>query len=419
MTTTEITPALHYLEGKDLESFTIEVESVQRKLKDAWRDTLDAMQDLERIRWGTKWLDDPIWKEWDEAAQRHGAKRAERSWFSWLGRRGGFSWNERELTDHQTYNRLLATWVLTVAIEIHNARVVEGEKAPPTVGGAFAAELLPPPTAISQVNPFLSKIARTDELPESWASNPDAVALGIGTHQYPYLPPAEQDELITAWSLCVYTNIDSKTNQLRYQTTSSGISIPVPPTVSFSTSKLMSMQVPEDEDTKRQRDSYVEAKKAETQPERDARIKREREAAERSRQIWKDIDTESEARKRYNEAQLEHLKQQKQRLEETAPIRDNAFKYNELLVAMTRSISNLRRFVEEVESIKGTQFFNEMRGYQLPLVTVADDVPRLQQAGTELVEICKKVTTSNPPTGIKFAKTINEDGSEVADLEVI
>jgi len=144
MTTTEITPALHYLEGKDLENFTIEVESVQRKLKDAWRDTLDAMQDLERIRWGAKWLDDPIWKEWDEAAQRHGAKRAERSWFSWLGRRGGFSWNERELTDQETYQRLLATWVLTVAIEIHNARVVEGEKAPATVAGAFEAELLPP-----------------------------------------------------------------------------------------------------------------------------------------------------------------------------------------------------------------------------------------------------------------------------------
>jgi hypothetical protein len=281
--------------------------------------------------------------------------------------------------------------------------------------GATSRSLLPVPTAVDQVTPFLSRIARTEELPEVCVSRYKAADVDLNSQAHPYKSPAEQVELVSAWELCVKNNIDRKTGTLRYQTTSTGLSLPVPPSSTASQAILMQQQT---EFSKPKRE-YIAAVNAETDAERTARLKAEKEQRERSARVWKEIDTETEARKRFNEQQLAYIEQQRKREEELAPIRNNAFKYNELLVAVSRSIGNLRRFVEEIDSIHGTKFFAELRAIDLGLVTVADDVPRLQEAGNELVALCKLIASNSSPTGIKFAKTINEDGSEVADLEVI
>lgn len=415
--TTELTTSVSYLQGDQLNAFTQKVEGVQRKLKDAWRDTLNAMQDLEKIRWEGEWLDDPVWKEWDVAAQRHGQNRAERSWFAWLGRRGGFNWNDRALDNQQVYSRLLATWVLTVAVENYNGEVMlAASKSAAPESGASGRSLLPAPTAVDQVTPFLSKIVRTEALPEAWLSHESAQeACRVDRNAHPYKAPAEQTDLVAAWDLCVKNNLDPKTGTLRYQTSSTGLSLPVPPSSKASLFILAKQQSM----FSRPKKEYIETVAAESPAERDARLKAEAERRERSAKVWKDIDTESEARKRFNDQQLAYIEQQRKREEEVAPIRNNAFKYNELLVSVSRSIGNLRRFVEEIDSIHGTKFFAELRAIDLGLVSVADDVPRLQEAGTELVELCKLIASNSQPSGIKFSKTINEDGSDVADLEVI
>lgn len=75
--------------------------------------------------------------------------------------------------------------------------------------------------------------------------------------------------------------------------------------------------------------------------------------------------------------------------------------YNARLHAASTAIHDLLGYLQTLSRIHGTQFLDEMRCVDvLGLITVKDDVERLQQAGQELVQAVNLARSSDPPTGI-------------------
>lgn len=76
-------------------------------------------------------------------------------------------------------------------------------------------------------------------------------------------------------------------------------------------------------------------------------------------------------------------------------------KYNTMLNAATSSVHELLVFLQGVDRIDGTQFLDEMRGFDvMGLITVKDDLPRLQKMGEDLMAAVNLARSSNAPTGI-------------------
>jgi len=75
--------------------------------------------------------------------------------------------------------------------------------------------------------------------------------------------------------------------------------------------------------------------------------------------------------------------------------------YNARLHAANTAIHDLLGYLQTLSRIHGTQYLDEMRCVDvLGLITVKDDVERLQQAGQELVQAVNLARSSDPPTGI-------------------
>jgi hypothetical protein len=75
--------------------------------------------------------------------------------------------------------------------------------------------------------------------------------------------------------------------------------------------------------------------------------------------------------------------------------------YNARLHAASTAIHDLLGYLQTLSRIHGTQFLDEMRCVDvLGLITVKDDVERLQQVGQELVQAVNLARSSDPPTGI-------------------
>lgn len=105
---------------------------------------------------------------------------------------------------------------------------------------------------------------------------------------------------------------------------------------------------------------------------------------------------------------VDHVRQQldaadqKQRHELEEQVRH----YNRRLHDASTAIHELLGYLQTLSRVNGTQHLDEMRGIDvLGLITVKDDLQRLQQMGAELVQAAKLAQTSDPPTGIN-AQTI-------------
>jgi hypothetical protein len=80
--------------------------------------------------------------------------------------------------------------------------------------------------------------------------------------------------------------------------------------------------------------------------------------------------------------------------------------YNGRLHAASKAIHELLGYLQTLSRTHGTQLLDEMRGIDvLGLITVGDDMQRLQEMGTELMDAVKMARTSDPSTGIN-AQTI-------------
>lgn len=81
--------------------------------------------------------------------------------------------------------------------------------------------------------------------------------------------------------------------------------------------------------------------------------------------------------------------------------------YNTRLHGASKAIHELHGYLQNLSRIHGTQLLDEMRCIDvLGLITVQDDMQRLQEMGQELMEAVKLARSSEPSTGINM-QTIN------------
>ena len=77
--------------------------------------------------------------------------------------------------------------------------------------------------------------------------------------------------------------------------------------------------------------------------------------------------------------------------------------YNRCLTGASKAIHDLLAYLESLSRIHGTQLLDEMRCIDvMGLITVSDDMQRLQDMGKELMEAVKLARTSEPSTGINM-----------------
>jgi len=75
--------------------------------------------------------------------------------------------------------------------------------------------------------------------------------------------------------------------------------------------------------------------------------------------------------------------------------------YNRCLTGASKSIHELLFYLENLSRIHGTQLLDEMRAIDvMGLITVSDDMDRLQSMGKELMEAVKLARSSDPSTGV-------------------
>jgi hypothetical protein len=116
-------------------------------------------------------------------------------------------------------------------------------------------------------------------------------------------------------------------------------------------------------------------------------------------------DTKAE---RDAKVEVDHVKEQLDAAERERQhvLQEEVRVYNGRLHGASRAIHELLTYLETLSRIHGTQLLDEMRCTDvLGLITVSDDMQRLQEMGTELMAAVKLARTSDPSTGIS-AQTI-------------
>ena len=128
--------------------------------------------------------------------------------------------------------------------------------------------------------------------------------------------------------------------------------------------------------------------------------------AERFKETMANIhDTKTE---RTAKAEVDHVREQldaaeRQRLHE---LQEEVRGYSSNLIAASKAIHGLLSYLQSLSRIHGTQLLDEMRRTDfMGLVTVSDDMQRLQEMGQELMQAVNLARSSDPPTGIN-AQTI-------------
>lgn len=116
-------------------------------------------------------------------------------------------------------------------------------------------------------------------------------------------------------------------------------------------------------------------------------------------------DTKAE---RQAKVEVDHVREQldaaeQQRLHE---LQEEVRGYSSNLIAASKAIHGLLGYLQSLSRIHGTQLLDEMRRTDfMGLVTVSDDMQRLQEMGQELMQVVNLARSSDPPTGIN-AQTI-------------
>jgi hypothetical protein len=128
--------------------------------------------------------------------------------------------------------------------------------------------------------------------------------------------------------------------------------------------------------------------------------------AERFKDTMANIrDTKAE---RTAKVEVDHVREQldaaeHQRLHE---LQEEVRGYSSNLIAASKAIHGLLCYLQSLSRIHGTQLLDEMRRTDfMGLVTVSDDMQRLQEMGQELMQAVNLARSSDPPTGIN-AQTI-------------
>jgi hypothetical protein len=128
--------------------------------------------------------------------------------------------------------------------------------------------------------------------------------------------------------------------------------------------------------------------------------------AERFKETMASIrDTKAE---RTAKVEVDHVREQLNAVEQDQrhELEEQVRHYNKRLHDAGTAIHDLLGYLQTLSRTHGTQYLDQMRCIDvLGLITVKDDMQRLQEMGTELMDAVKLARTSDPSTGIN-AQTI-------------
>lgn len=381
--TTIVAQPESYLSLTDQSALDNRINALKGKITDAFRSKLYLMFDLEEIRWSGLWLNDEIWKQWDEPYKANGG-RAPRKWYLWLKDRG-LEFDDMDLTAHQSYGRWLCAAILFKLVEMHNS----------TSAPHCGAEILPLPTSVTQVDALVGRLNSASEFPESWVNHPTVQdrASGLLNHR-PILPAEQQTHIVgywqTAWGM-------SKRPYGTIQST--GERILLPP--SRDTVRLAVEQIGA-KAPKESRTVTVDTDSRPSESTFDFDQEQDPDQPAKRDKLWDDIQAKQQFNNRYTSDQQQRIQEQAKESQAQQEHRQRLFRWNELLVAFKRSVNDMSVFVNEIDRTLGTQYFAEMREMKVGLITVSDDMDRVMEGVEVLRDICGKLASHNPPSGIEI-----------------
>lgn len=111
---------------------------------------------------------------------------------------------------------------------------------------------------------------------------------------------------------------------------------------------------------------------------------------------------------RQAKVEVDHVRQQLDASEQQKQheLEEEVRQYNRRLHDASVAIHSLLGYLQTLSRVRGTQYLDEMRSIEiLGLITVNDDIKRLQDAGQELIQAVNLARSSEPPAGVN-AQTI-------------
>jgi len=356
-------------------------------LGSAFFNKVDAVRELEAIRWTGEWTYDNFWNEIDgiEGYTAAQLSKIPRDWVTYVDLVRQFR-IEGEPIGATVYNNLVATGCLVDAINYRNSQDETTE--------------LPLPANPSHTQPFRGLLAREDSQGSGRNHGRDLSGFAPAFRQRmeaqtlvdsnPYLPAVEQSDAVTAWADCW----DALPSDRQYD----NLNRPLPSARDWSTSVLKASQT--------EATGKGESIKLPSKPQavdatvREATAKRNEKEAQEFQKMMADIrEKRADISARNEQERIAAEIRRKQAAEQDeikGYVREYSFAINEVL----QSSQKLLTFLNKLSNIKGTQYLAEMRAFDLGMVGCGDDVQRFQLMQERIAEIFKLASSSNPPTGI-------------------
>ena len=366
-------------------------------LGSAFFNKVDAVRELEAIRWTGEWTYDNFWNEIEGIEGYTAAQLAKipRDWVTYVDLVRGFR-IEGEPIAKATYDNLRTAGALIDAINHRNS---QGD-----------GRVLPLPESPSHCEPFAGLLKRQNLEPAGRAPRDLSGFAPVfkkqiensPTNSNPYLPAVEQVDAVTAWADCW----DALPSDRQYD----NLNRPVPPSRNWSRQVLAASQT--------EARGKGETVKLPSRPAVDATVrkataqKNEKEAAEFQkmmadiRERREDIGARNEQERIAAEIRRKEAAEQD---EIKGYVREYSFAINEVL----QSSQKLLTFLKKLSNIKGTEYLAEMRAFDLGIVSCRDDVQRFQLLQNRIGEIFQLASSSNPPAGIDMSTfTVDADAQE-------
>lgn len=357
-------------------------------LGSSFTNKVDAVRELEAIRWTGDWTKDEFWNRLDGIEGYTSAQLAKipRDWVTYVDLVRQFR-IEGEPISATTYKNLVRAGALIDAINLRNSQA-EGLQ-------------LPLPESPSHCEPFAGLLKREGSAgaarpPRDLSNFAPAFKAQVereGAYDSsPYLPAVEQVDAVNAWADCW----DALPSNRQYKRIGNS-AVPVPPSRDWSRQVLSKSQT---EPT-----GKGETVKLPSRPAVDATVrkavaeKNEKEAAEFKKMMADIRERESDIKARNEQDRIAAEIRRKEAAEQDeikGYVREYSFAINEVL----QSSQKLLTFLKKLSNIKGTQYLAEMRAFDLGIVSCRDDVQRFQLLQERIGEVFKLASSSNPPTGI-------------------
>jgi hypothetical protein len=359
---------------------------VTNLLGSAFFNKVDAVRELEAIRWTGDWTYDNFWNEIEGIEGYTPAQLAKipRDWVTYVDLVRQFR-IEGEPIGETTYKCLVNAGGLIDAVNLRNS---QGE-----------GSMLPLPANPSQCEPFAGLLKReavgAAGRPRDLSGFAPAFRRLIENNwvnSNPYLPAVDQVDVVNAWADCW----DALPSDRQYD----NLNRPVPPSRNWSRQVLAASQT--------EALGKGETVKLPSRPAIDATVRKavsqqnEKESAEFKkmmadiRERREDIGARNEQERIAAEIRRKEAAEQD---EIKGYVREYSFAINEVL----QSSQKLLTFLKKLSNIKGTEYLAEMRAFDLGIVSCRDDVQRFQLMQERIGEVFKLASSSNPPTGIDMS----------------